>query len=143
MWYWTVILVVTFITNKEIHQGIQDEVSGSKERYVFNGLYAVAVILWPLTMMSIVCAWAIKKAEIDIKAKNTHIIMMLLGDNDVPQTNEEWDNFFAENIRRIPRRHLKTMSVVGFKDTWSLSDNKIERIVANELADRDLFGIKR
>lgn len=107
-------------------------------------LSVITGFMWPITVFGIGCGMGVKKYCDNSKSKMTVMInnMLQRSENKDPVGKEEWTVFLKENIDRIPRHKLLLMSTFGFNG-HPFTDKELDKIISNELADRDLFGIKK
>lgn len=119
-------------------------IEGRSETIMQAIILALTVAAWPLIVFGYGCGMGFTKYMKNNEAKVTSTIMTMVerSNADSPMTSEDWRNWFAEHIHRMPRSFLYKLMVfdVGYCE---LEKEEINKIVSSEIADRDLFGNKR
>lgn len=105
-------------------------------------LITLCTFMWPLVLFGIGCGWGVKRFWEHHRSKVCVMMDTLVEKSGTdPVTDEAWRDFFAQNIKRIPKRKLLMLNAVGWKNCH-LKNRELQKIISSELADRDLFDIK-
>ena len=126
------------VVDRIINEG--EEVLGMKARNVF---LLVLTAWWPLTVLGFGIGWYAAKYFTEEKGRLDHMIHQMSKDYDgALVSKDDWRTFLQDKVRKMPKKVLYKLNLFGVI-SLPMSDEDVTRIVSDELADRDLFGIKR